>query len=358
MLQSYTRGSMLDSLFRFGRPKNEEASKAGAGRAEERTLVAAGPSDPTRVLADLLGKPNSEGLLEGALAYGAQLLGGNVKGYAVRRRGQDVIAAVQGYPKTLVGLTLAGPWAQMRPRILNDGPRELYGMNPQDTIRQLDAAGMNELKSSVIVPLTDKGRNVGALVFDQYQPGNITPQQQEALNRWGAAVTPLLGVFDTREEWRSGARQLTTALVEAVEAQDFDTLGHAQQVAEVSLQLGRSLGLTERELEQLWYGAILHDIGKISDEQGHASVGANFLHGVPYLAEAQKAIRHHHDHYDGSGEPDHLSGEDIPLLARIVAVADAYVHVGDASRLKGQAGKNLDPRVVEAAQKLPPLSGK
>lgn len=338
-------------VFRFNKPKKEETS---APRPDERVLSAA-PTDPTRVLTDLLGKPNVEGLLEGALAYAAQLLGGSVKGYAVLRRGQDIVTAVHGYPTTLVGTALAGPWAQMRPRILADGPRELYSMNPQDVVQQLDAAGMNDVRSSVVVPLVDKGRAVGALILDQFQANPITPQQQEALNRWGAAVTPLLGVFDAREEWRHGARQLTIALVEAVESQDFDSLGHAQKVAEVSGQLGRSLGLSEREQEQLWYGAILHDVGKISGEQGHASIGANFLHGVPHLAEAQKAIRHHHEHYDGSGEPDKLVGEDIPLYARIIAVANALVHVGDASRLKGQAGRNLDPRIVELAQKLPPL---
>ncbi|MDO4264777.1 MAG: phosphohydrolase, partial [Deinococcus sp.] len=221
-------------MFRFNRPKKDEAA---APRPEERSPASA-PSDPTRVLADLLGKPNAEGLLEGALAHAAQLLGGSVKGYAVLRRGQDVVTAVHGYPKSLVGLGLSGPWAQMRPRLLADGSRELYSMNTPEVVRQLDAAGMNEIKVTVVVPLVDKGRNVGALVLDQFQGGGVPAQQQEALNRWGSAVTPLLAVFDAREEWRQGARQLTVALVEAVEAQDFDALGHAQQVAEVSGQLG------------------------------------------------------------------------------------------------------------------------
>lgn len=341
-------------MFRFNRPKKDEAA---ASRPEERSPAAA-LGDPTRVLADLLGKPNVEGVLEGALAHAAQLLGGSVKGYAVLRRGQDVLTAVHGYPKSLVGLSLSGPWAQMRPRLLADGPRELYSMNTPEVVRQLDAAGMNDVKTTVVVPMVDKGRNVGALILDQFQTGGVPAQRQEALNRWGSAVTPLLSVFDTREEWRQGARQLTIALVEAVESQDFDSLGHAQQVAEVSGQLGRQLGLNERELEQLWYGAILHDVGKVGGENGHASIGANFLHGVPHLADAQKAIRHHHEHIDGSGEPDKLTGEDIPLYARIIAVANALVHVGDASRLKGQAGKRLDPRIVELAQKLPLLEDK
>ncbi|MFC6591060.1 HD domain-containing phosphohydrolase [Deinococcus lacus] len=336
-------------MFRFNRPKSEAPAPA-----ETRTLISAEAMDPTRVLGELLSRTSIEGLLEGALAHAATILGGTVKGYAVLRRGQDQVVAVHGYPKTLVGLSLAGPWAQMRPRILTDGSKELYEKNPSSVYAQLDAAGMREVQSSVVVPLTDKGRTLGALMLDRSSAGAITPQQQEAVNRWAAVVTPLLGVFETRDEWRQAARQITTALVEAVESQDFDALGHAQQVAEISQQLGRSVGLSERDLEQLWYGAVLHDIGKINGEAGHASIGANFLHGAPMLAEAQKAIRHHHEHWDGTGEPEKLAGEDIPLYARIVAVANAVAHNQDPTQLRAQAGKTLDPRIVDLALKLPP----
>ncbi|MFC6617721.1 hypothetical protein [Deinococcus radiophilus] len=97
-------------MFRFNRPKKDEAP----GASDERVLVAA-QNDPTRVLADLLGKPNVEGLLEGALEHAASLLGGNVKGYAVLRKGQDTVSAVRGYPKTLLGLSLSGPGRRCGP---------------------------------------------------------------------------------------------------------------------------------------------------------------------------------------------------------------------------------------------------
>ncbi|MFB9992760.1 HD-GYP domain-containing protein [Deinococcus oregonensis] len=309
--------------------------------------------DATRVLSDLLARPSTEGILEGALAHAALLLGGQTHGFAVLRRGQDRVVAVFGYPKALIGTALSGPWASMRARLLADGSRELYEMNPPELHSILDDSGMRDVPVTLVIPLSDRGRNLGALVLDRVVADPISPTQMEVVSRWATAVGPLLGILDSRDDWRHAARQITTALVEAVESREFDALGHAQAVADVSLKLGRAVGLAERELEELWYAATLHDLGKIHGEQGHAMVGANFLHGVPHLAEAQKAIRHHHERWDGQGDPDKLTGEDIPLYARILAVANAYVRVGDLERLRGQAGKGLDARLLTVLEKLP-----
>lgn len=325
-------------------PPAPDTRKTGVGQTGE-------APDATRILADLLSRPNQEGVLEGALAYAIQLLGGNMHGFAVVRRGQDRVAAVFGYPKALIGTGLSGPWATMRTRVLPDGSRELYELNSPETHEILDSCGMREVVVSLVVPLSDRGRNMGALMLDRNTNEGINPVAQEAVTRWANAVAPLLGILDSREEWKQAARQLTGALVEAVESREFDALGHAQAVADASMKIGRGIGLVERELEELWYAAILHDLGKIHGETGHALVGANFLHGVPHLAEAQRAIRHHHERWDGQGEPDKLSGEDIPLYARILAVANAYVRLGDLERLKTQAGKGLDARLVGVLEK-------
>nr|WP_157458359.1 MULTISPECIES: HD domain-containing phosphohydrolase [Deinococcus] len=301
----------------------------------------------------MLARPSQEGILEGALSHAAALMGGGVQGFAVVRRGQDRVAAVLGYPKALLGVALGGPWASMRPRILADGARELYEGSPSEVTALLDEAGMRAVTVSLVVPLTVRGRNLGALVLDRTGPEGLAPATQEAVTKWAAAVAPLLGVLESREEWRAASRHLTSALVEAVESGEFDALGHSQSVADVSVKLGKLVGLTEREQEEVWYAAMLHDIGKIHGEQGHAQVGANFLHGVPHLSEAMKAVRHHHERWDGQGEPDRLAAEDIPLYARILAVANAYVRLGDADRVRAQAGKALDPRLTGLLEKLP-----
>lgn len=314
----------------------------------------AGDMEAVRVLNDLLARPSQEGVLEGALSHASFLLGGNLRGYAVTRRaaGQDRVAAVFGYPKALVGTPLAGPWSNARTRALTDGSRELYEANPPELHGILDTCGMRDVALSLVVPVTDRGRTLGALVLDRNSSEDIGPSAQDLVTRWVTAVAPLLGLLESRENWRLAARQVSSAVVEAFESQEFDALGHAQAVAEASVKLGRAVGLAAQELDELWFAATLHDLGKIHGEKGHAQFGANFLHGVPHLAQAQKAVRHHHERWDGQGEPDKLAGEDIPLYARILAVANAHVRLGDADRLRALAGKGLDPRLVGLMEKV------
>ena len=309
-------------------------------------------ADISRVLGDLLAKPTQEHVLEAALTHAAAMLGGHVRGLGVTRRAQDRVGAVLGYPRDLLSVSLSGPWATGRMRLLEGGARELYDANGPEITPLLDAAGMRSVSLSLVVPLMDRGRHLGALLLDRVAEGGISPAQQEAVGRFAQAVGPLLGLVESRDDWRQAAKQITATVIEAVESREFDSLGHARAVAEVAMQLGRALGLAGRELDELWYAATLHDLGKIQGESGHALVGANLLHGVPALGEAERGVRHHHERWDGQGEPDRLSGEDIPLYARVVAVANAYVRLGDVKRVQAQAGKALDPRMVGLLEKL------
>jgi HD-GYP domain-containing protein (c-di-GMP phosphodiesterase class II) len=136
--------------------------------------------------------------------------------------------------------------------------------------------------------------------------------------------------------------QTLTALAQAIELRDDYTGSHTQRVTDYALLLGDELGLQPQERMHLQVGTPLHDIGKIgiSDaillKQGHLTdeeytymkshtwKGAAILEIIPHLAPLIPIVRNHHEHWDGTGYPDHLVGEDIPLLARIVAVADAF----------------------------------
>ena len=173
---------------------------------------------------------------------------------------------------------------------------------------------------------------------------------------------------------------LTTirALALALEAKDRYTYGHADRVARLSVEIGKALGLSELELEQLQYAGILHDIGKIGvrDEilnkpgrytpeeyeemKKHPVIGARIVSGIDSLETVSLWIRHHHERYDGGGYPDGLRGEEIPLGSRIIAVADAfdamlYDRPYKAGRplpevieeLKQCSGSHFDPKVVE-----------
>jgi putative nucleotidyltransferase with HDIG domain len=131
------------------------------------------------------------------------------------------------------------------------------------------------------------------------------------------------------------------ALVFALEAKDKYTAGHSRRVTEVALAIGRELNLPEDDMEDLRWGSLLHDVGKIAVDQFiqnkpgkltpaeyehimiHAQVGAGIVRPV-VNDRVVEMIEHHHDHYDGTGLHQTVAGEDIPLGARILAVADAF----------------------------------
>jgi putative nucleotidyltransferase with HDIG domain len=131
------------------------------------------------------------------------------------------------------------------------------------------------------------------------------------------------------------------ALVSALEAKDKYTGGHSRRVTEIALALGNELGLSTPDMEDLRWGSLLHDIGKIAVDQviqnkpgkltreeyehimTHVHVGAEIVR--PLVSEKiTEMIEHHHDHYDGRGLHQVIAGSEIPLAARIMAVADAF----------------------------------
>ena len=179
------------------------------------------------------------------------------------------------------------------------------------------------------------------------------------------------------------------ALAVALDARDPYTAGHSERVSAISVAIGRRLQLEDSELEVLRLGALLHDIGKIgiSDHilmkptrltveeyeaiKEHPALGARILRNIPYLAPHIPIVELHHERPDGKGYPRGLQGTDIPLLARIVHVADAFdamtsarayrPALGTAHGLRELwrcAGSEFDAEVVHAlAQCVPTLSG-
>lgn len=136
--------------------------------------------------------------------------------------------------------------------------------------------------------------------------------------------------------------QTVASLVRAMETKDAYTCGHSNRVAQIAVDLGRYIGLPEHELQMLEWTGLLHDVGKIgikdnilckpgkltNEEFDHIKLhpvkSYNVLEPIAGLQKIMPAVRHHHEHYDGSGYPDGLAGENIPLHARILQVADVW----------------------------------
>jgi HD-GYP domain-containing protein (c-di-GMP phosphodiesterase class II) len=203
---------------------------------------------------------------------------------------------------------------------------------------------------------------------------------------WWASLLFALPLYTTRLayhnfiEMREMFTQTITALAGAVDKRDPYTSKHSWRVKEIGGDIGRAMHLTDSELEALEWGGLLHDVGKIGvpdnvllkqerlnrEERmimnAHPVLGAQIIAPVTRLSRELPIIRHHHEWYNGSGYPDRLIGDEIPLLARVLHVADAFEAMTaqrpyrmtplTAEQALGElrkfAGIQFDPKVVDA----------
>ena len=154
-----------------------------------------------------------------------------------------------------------------------------------------------------------------------------------------------------------------------VEAKDTYTRGHSDRVSEYSILIGEKMGLSENDIQTLMVGGIFHDIGKIgisdsillketkltdseyNEIKKHPSIGKNILSNTKIFQNLIPIVYYHHERFDGTGYPEGLSGNEIPLLARIVSVADAF----DAMTSKRSYRNDLS--IPEAIEELKRCSG-
>jgi putative nucleotidyltransferase with HDIG domain len=203
---------------------------------------------------------------------------------------------------------------------------------------------------------------------------------------WWASLLFALPLYTTRLayhnfiEMREMFTQTITALAGAVDKRDPYTSKHSWRVKEIAGDIGRIMRLGESDLEALEWGGLLHDVGKIgvrdavllkqdkltkeerAQMNAHPVLGAEIIAPVTRLSRELPIIRHHHEWYNGSGYPDRLIGDEIPLLARILHVADAFEAMTAArpyrmtpltaeqalGELRKYAGVQFDPKVVDA----------
>jgi len=180
-----------------------------------------------------------------------------------------------------------------------------------------------------------------------------------------------------REELERAYRATLTALSRALDLRDTETEEHSERVGRYAMAIARALRLDGQSLDALQWGAILHDVGKIGIPDSvlrkpgplddhewaimrrHPRMGYELLQAVDFLQPSLPVVLHHHEKWDGSGYPDHLSGESIPLLARVFAVADAFDAMTSwrpykaalppetaLARIRTDSGTHFDPGIV------------
>jgi ribonuclease P protein subunit RPR2 len=172
------------------------------------------------------------------------------------------------------------------------------------------------------------------------------------------------------------------ALSNAVEARDAYTAHHAERVAAFGVEIAAVSGLPLSSQPEIEFGFLLHDVGKVAVPDAilfkpgrldateleimrrHPVIGEEIIAGIAFLGPATEVVRHHHERWDGSGYPDGLAGEEIPLAARVFALADALdaltsdrpyrdaVTIAQARRILHQSPGHFDPAVLDAFEQI------
>jgi len=267
-----------------------------------------------------------------------------------------------------------------------------------------DAAILNE--NYFIINDSQENAQYKALAMDPYRFLAVKIQHQEIFYGWLGLVS-----FNLNEIFRQGELKLLISMAEqlagviantdlyenleqfiinmvkslvfAIEAKDTYTRGHSERVSKYSMLMGERLGLGEKEYNDLKWASILHDIGKIgipesilnkpdrlTDSEyevikGHPAKGGEILQPIEQLEGSLSGIIHHHERYDGRGYPQGLKGEEIPLIARVIAVADTFDAINSTRAyretrspekalkiMEEVAGSQLDSRIVDVFKKV------
>ncbi|WP_407572698.1 HD domain-containing phosphohydrolase [Deinococcus altitudinis] len=237
------------------------------------------------------------------------------------------------------------------------------------------------IPSALLTPVFRKGEVVaGILLLAAHHVQVVAPHTRQGAELTALHLEHALEFCRIAGEDRSTLASSVLSLSIALEARDIETHRHTQRTALMAVQFGERLGLQEPDLEHLRQSAYLHDLGKlcIPDAilqcsgrltaeawqvmQTHTTSGWALASRIPGLSPAVlEVIRHHHEHWDGSGYPDGLAGEEMPLLARLVAVCDVYDALiserpykqawsveATLEEIQAQSGRLFDPEIVRA----------
>ena len=235
-------------------------------------------------------------------------------------------------------------------------------------------------KSFASVPLILEERVLGVInVIDKVSGESFCEADVNLLCTIAGQVSIALENARLYKALEENCFNMVKSLAATLEAKDYYTSGHSQRVTEYSSAMANIIGVPDRQKETLRHAALLHDIGKIGISElilnktdklddsefetikSHPATGERIIKPIGFLKEAVHHIRNHHESFNGRGYPDRLGGEDIPLLTKIMTVADAFDAMTSdrtyrparetnvaISELNRVSGKQFDPEIVDA----------
>ena len=288
------------------------------------------------------------------------------------------IRAAIGFTKD----TASGPTpllAALYARVVQQG-ETLVSNTPEDVADLPQPAEPGEnVHNFIAVPVVLLRGLSGVIVAADKADGEFEDEDVQTLVHIGSQAGVAVENAELRRKLQNAYLATVSVLADAMEAKDPYTRGHCEMVSRYAQRIARRLDLPAREQSIVGYAALLHDIGKIGVSDGilnkpsallpeerelvrsHVRIGHDLIRHVPALSLIADAVLHHHEWFDGSGYPDGLQGDQIPIAARIVCVVDSYgamitrrsykeAYGEDYARaeLHRCAGSQFDPRIVEA----------
>jgi len=242
--------------------------------------------------------------------------------------------------------------------------------------------GFREIGPAVVVPVRSEEETIGVFCLGRKRRSDANPfadsevRLLEGMTEIGGTAIRRARLFQNLEK---SYLQTVISLVSTMDARDSYTSGHSERIAEWAEAVARDLGCMDEEIQDIRWGGLLHDIGKIGVPDAilrkpgrltdaewaimrrHPEIGEEIVGSTERMRGVATLVRHHQEKWDGTGYPDGLKGEEIPLGARILSVCDAYsaitddrpykkarTHAEAVAELHRCAGAQFDPRVVEA----------
>ncbi|MQY52865.1 MAG: HD domain-containing protein, partial [Firmicutes bacterium] len=226
----------------------------------------------------------------------------------------------------------------------NDQPLLIDDVSKDDRFsKKIDETLTQKTKSLICVPLKVKERTIGVMeVMNKRGDRTFTERDMVLFKPLSAQAAVAIERAKLYEDLEDMYISTVKSLAAAIDAKDPYTRGHSERVTRFAMLIAKELGLDDKTQRDVQLCGLLHDVGKIgvpisvlrkkdklTDEdwkhiRRHPVLGAEIISPIAQLKELIPNIRHHHERYDGKGYPDKLKGEDIPLISRILAVADTF----------------------------------
>jgi putative nucleotidyltransferase with HDIG domain len=252
--------------------------------------------------------------------------------------------------------------------------------------KKIDTSIKFKTKSLICVPLILEKEIMGVMeVINKKDKEHFDKNDKEILNSFANQVVIALRNANIIEDLNNYFVHITEILIQAMENESLGPKGHFMRLARLTTQMGGKLGISGKDYNNLYYASLLHDIGKIKISKKidisfnakdsfnsvqnkislHPVVGANMLKQINLFKDIIPIVKHHHENYDGTGYPDGLSGEKIPLASRIISVVEDYTkiiynkHIESHSenekalnKLFSLTGIKYDPKVINALKEI------